>query len=74
MNIKLDLWHIELLFLFLGYVLPHALLNFSSSVIIMEQNSNVMTEVTGLIRSWEEEQNQQNYDPVPTLTRFLGLR
>lgn len=36
----------------------------------MEQNNSVMTEVTTLIRSWEEEQNQQNYDPVPTLTRY----
>lgn len=40
--------------------------------IFMEQNNNVMTEVTSLIRSWEEEHSQANYDPVPTLTRFVG--
>lgn len=39
----------------------------------MEQNNNVMTEVTSLVRSWEEEHSQQSYDPVLTLTRFLEI-
>ena len=37
------------------------------------QAVNVMSEVTTLIRSWDEENNQQNYDPVPTLTRLAEI-
>lgn len=32
-----------------------------------------LTEVTSLIRSWEEEYNQPNYNPLPTLTRYISL-
>lgn len=32
-------------------------------------NTSVMTEVTTLLRTWEEKHSQPNYDPLPTLTR-----
>ncbi|XP_030755161.1 protein mahjong isoform X2 [Sitophilus oryzae] len=35
--------------------------------------SNVITEITSLIRNWEEEHLQQNYDPVPTLTKMAEI-
>ncbi|RZC39992.1 protein mahjong [Asbolus verrucosus] len=41
----------------------------------MTENSNstsVMTEVTTLIRNWEDEHGEPNYDPVPTLTRYFN--
>ncbi|XP_018571764.1 DDB1- and CUL4-associated factor 1 isoform X2 [Anoplophora glabripennis] len=42
----------------------------------MAENSNntsVMTELTNLIRAWEDEHTQANYDPVPTLTRLAEI-
>ncbi|KAJ8918494.1 hypothetical protein NQ315_008192 [Exocentrus adspersus] len=36
-------------------------------------NSSIMTELTNLIRTWEDEHTQQNYDPVPTLTRLAEI-
>jgi hypothetical protein len=39
----------------------------------MTENSNstsVMTEVTTLIRNWEDEHGEPNYDPIQTLTRY----
>lgn len=33
-------------------------------------NSNtVMSELSSLIKTWEDENAQPNYDPLPTLTR-----
>lgn len=32
-------------------------------------NTSVMTEITNLIRTWEDEHIQANYDPILTLTR-----
>lgn len=34
-------------------------------------NQNIINEVTGLIRRWEEERTPPTYDPVPTLTKYV---
>ncbi|KAJ8958385.1 hypothetical protein NQ314_006407 [Rhamnusium bicolor] len=42
----------------------------------MAENSSstsVMTELTGLVRTWEDEHGQTNYDPVPSLTRLAEI-
>ncbi|KAJ8975908.1 hypothetical protein NQ317_007751 [Molorchus minor] len=42
----------------------------------MSENSNstsVLTELTNLIRTWEDEHGQPNYDPVSTLTRLAEI-
>lgn len=42
----------------------------------MTENSNstsVMTEVTTLIRNWEDEHGEPNYDPIQTLTRYDAI-
>lgn len=30
-----------------------------------------MTDVAAILKGWEDEQNQANYNPVPTLTRYF---
>ncbi|XP_063917957.1 protein mahjong isoform X3 [Zophobas morio] len=42
----------------------------------MSENSNttsIMTEVTTLIRNWEDEHGEANYDPIQTLTRLAEI-
>ncbi|XP_076269885.1 lisH and WD40 domain-containing protein mahjong isoform X2 [Rhynchophorus ferrugineus] len=36
-------------------------------------SSNIINEITSLIRNWEEEHSQSNYDPVPTLTKMAEI-
>ncbi|KAL1514105.1 hypothetical protein ABEB36_003422 [Hypothenemus hampei] len=36
-------------------------------------NSNVINEVSALIKSWEEDHAQPDYDPLPTLTRMAEI-
>ncbi|CAH1105847.1 unnamed protein product [Psylliodes chrysocephalus] len=36
-------------------------------------NTSVMGELSSIIRKWEDEQSQPNYDPVPTLSRLAEL-
>ncbi|CAH0556965.1 unnamed protein product [Brassicogethes aeneus] len=36
-------------------------------------STTVMTEVSALVRGWEDEHGQHNYDPVPTLTRLAEI-
>lgn len=35
----------------------------------MDNKANVTSEVTALLRSWEDGHGQSGYDPVPTLTK-----
>lgn len=44
----------------------------SSKIVKMENPnaSNVLTEVTAIIREWEETHGQPNYNPVPTLVKL----
>ncbi|KAL3283033.1 hypothetical protein HHI36_006192 [Cryptolaemus montrouzieri] len=35
--------------------------------------ADVMIEVTNLIKAWEDESSQPNYDPLPTLTRLAEI-
>lgn len=36
-------------------------------------NTSVISELSSIIRKWEDEQSQPNYDPVPTLTRLAEI-
>ncbi|XP_060518172.1 protein mahjong-like isoform X1 [Cylas formicarius] len=36
-------------------------------------NPNVMNEISTLIKNWEDENGQPNYDPIPTLTRMAEI-
>nr|XP_023011599.1 protein mahjong [Leptinotarsa decemlineata] len=36
-------------------------------------NTSVMSEISSIIRKWEDEHSQPNYDPIPTLTRLAEI-
>ncbi|XP_018331272.1 DDB1- and CUL4-associated factor 1 isoform X2 [Agrilus planipennis] len=38
-----------------------------------QNGQNVVSEITTLMRSWEDENAQPNYNPVPTLTRMAEI-
>lgn len=60
----------------LGYVkLPHAIVLLTTIIEIMGDNNsaNVINEISTLLRSWEEEHSQPNYDPIATLTGMAEI-
>ncbi|KAG5893684.1 hypothetical protein JTB14_021980 [Gonioctena quinquepunctata] len=36
-------------------------------------NTSVMSEISSIIRKWEDEHGQPNYDPIPSLTRLAEI-